>query len=115
MFLLCSCDLALPLSPPPLSPPPLSPTALPWPDRFALVIDGLRQGIAARGIKSAKTGPIIILIWSRLCRIGVRFAALAALAAQAPAAIARRQSPRRAPPPSSSHRARPRPRPGLSA
>jgi hypothetical protein len=46
-------------------------------DRFALLIEGLCQAVAAscgRGL----AGPLILLIWTRLRRLGARFAALAA-------------------------------------
>ena len=71
----------------------VSPTpALSAADRFALIINGLCQTIAASLARSPNPqhgppsspppgrleGPVIILIWTRLRRIGARFAALAA-------------------------------------
>ncbi len=48
-------------------------------ERFALILDGLCQAVAARGGgRDRLAGPLVILIWSRLRRLGVRFAALAA-------------------------------------
>ena len=58
---------------PPSPPPPPSAT-----DRFALVIEGLCQAVAARSAGGRMAGPVIILIWTRLRRAAARFAALAA-------------------------------------
>jgi hypothetical protein len=57
----------------PAAPPPSAT------DRFALMMEGLCQAIAARGGSGGLiAGPAIILIWSRLRRMAARFAALAA-------------------------------------
>src|SRR5258708_4830580 len=52
-------------------------------DRFALVIDGLRRAVAARGAGrnvggGLLAGPLVVLIWDRLCRMAARFSAIAA-------------------------------------
>jgi hypothetical protein len=47
-------------------------------DRFALIMEGLCRAIAARSAGGRVAGPLIILIWNRLSRMAVRFAALAA-------------------------------------
>ncbi len=48
------------------------------PERFAAIIDLLCRMVAARIAGGRLAGPLIILIWRRLNRMGVRFAALAA-------------------------------------
>ncbi len=47
-------------------------------DRLALIIDGLCRSVAARIAGRRLAGPLIILIWTRLRRIGRDFAGLAA-------------------------------------
>ncbi len=57
----------------------MSPTASPAPaERFARIIDGLYQAVAARGAKGWLPLPLLLLLWSRLRRLSVRFARLAA-------------------------------------
>jgi hypothetical protein len=46
--------------------------------RFARIIEGLCRTVAVRGAGRVTTGPLVILIWTRLRRMGARFAALAA-------------------------------------
>jgi len=53
---------------------PLHPAAI---QRFALIIDGLCRSFAASHARGV-AGPLILLVWSRLRRIGARFAAVAA-------------------------------------
>jgi hypothetical protein len=72
---------------------------------FARLIEGLCQALAARNALSRPAGPLLILAWSRLRRLAVRFAALAARlhSGTLPAAAARRRTvshrPQAAPPP----------------
>ena len=64
-------------------------------DRFASILDGLCRAVAARGGgRDRLHGPLVILIWSRISRIAVRFAALAARIA----AGRQRRYPARRPP-----------------
>ena len=56
-----------------MSPLPRTP-----PERFASIIDLLCRTVAASIAGGRPGGPLIILIWRRLKRMGVRFAALAA-------------------------------------
>jgi hypothetical protein len=62
--------LAVPWTPPPL------PTGLA--DRLALILEGLCQALAAHAVKDRSTVPLIVLAWTRLRRLSVRFARLAA-------------------------------------
>ncbi len=48
------------------------------PDRFALIIDGLCRMIAASAPQGRLATPLILLVWTRLRRMGARFARLAA-------------------------------------
>ena len=53
--------------------------SLPPADRFALIIEGLRQAVARRGGGLGRLpGPLLILIWTRLRRYAARFARYAA-------------------------------------
>ncbi len=47
-------------------------------ERFARVIDGLCRAVAEGGGRGGLAGPLVILIWSRLRGLAVRFTALAA-------------------------------------
>jgi hypothetical protein len=49
------------------------------PARFALVIDGLKQAVAAKSSDYPWTGPMVVYVWNRLHRINAIFQALAAL------------------------------------
>ncbi len=49
------------------------------PARFALVIDGLKQAVAAKSSDYPWTGPMVLYVWNRLHRINAIFQALAAL------------------------------------
>ncbi len=70
-------------------------------DRFACLIDGLCRAIAAPGAGRGLAGPLMILLWSRLRRLSVRFAVLAARfrAGTLPARPARRPGRSGPPPP----------------
>ncbi len=46
-------------------------------DRFACLVEGLRRAIAARGAGAWLAVPLMLLLWSRLRRIALRFARLA--------------------------------------
>ena len=46
-------------------------------ERFAAIIDLLCRSVAARIAGGALAGPLIVLIWGRLRRMGTRFAAIA--------------------------------------
>ncbi len=46
--------------------------------RFAAIIHLLCQVVAARGGRGGLAGPLVVLVWRRLRRYGVRFAGLAA-------------------------------------
>ena len=59
----------------PWTPPPL-PIGLP--ERLAFIIERLCQAVAARGPKAGTAAPLIVLAWTRLRRLSLRFAALAA-------------------------------------
>ncbi len=65
-------------------------------DRFAGILDGLCRAVAARGGGPDRlAGPLVILIWTRLRRLAVRFAALAArIAAGRQRRILSRRPPR---------------------
>ena len=64
-------------------------------ERFAGIIAGLRHAIAAAAAKNAPARPLLLLLWSRLHRFVVRFAALSARVAAGTAAPRRRPaSPR---------------------
>jgi hypothetical protein len=72
--------------------PPLS-----APARFALVIDGLKQAVAAKGVDYPWTGPMVLYVWNRLHRINQIFQALAALIVAGklpPERVCRSRSPR---------------------
>lgn len=71
------------------------PATLSLAERFTLILDGVRATLAARLADDRAAGPLLLLMWARLYRLGRRFAALAA------------QSNTRAEPPSST-RIRPR-------
>ena len=71
-------------------------------DRFAGIIDGLCRAVAASLGRNGVTGPLIILIWSRLRRTATRFARLAARVRAGRPRVARRR-------PASPRPARPRP------
>ncbi len=71
-------------------------------DRFAAIIDGLCKAVAASLGRGGMTGPLIILIWSRLRRMATRFTRLAARVRAGKPSVARRR-------PASSRPARPRP------
>ncbi len=58
--------------------PPLSPT-LSAPARFALLMEGLKQAVAAKSADYPWTGPMVVYVWNRLHRINAVFQALAAL------------------------------------
>jgi hypothetical protein len=49
------------------------------PARFALVMDGLKQAVAAKSRDYPWTGPMVVYVWNRLHRINAIFQALAAL------------------------------------
>ncbi len=75
------------------------PTVLPAPaDRFARVIDLLCRAIAAHSAGAPRVRPLLLLVWSRLRRMAVRFARLAARV-QAGAPPATRPRPARSGPP----------------
>ena len=104
----CPIDHTLPAKIPLAQPPPacvsmtvVTQATLPTApaDRFASIIDGLCRAVAARGGgRDRLAGPLVILIWSRLRRIAVRFAALAArIAAGRQRRILSRRPPRPAP------------------
>ena len=81
----------------------MPPAAPPAPaERFARLIDGLCRAVAARSFRGGLAGPLIILIWSRLRRLGVRFARLAARIEAGALPVARRR-------PTASRPARPAP------
>ncbi|CAG4917252.1 unnamed protein product [Acidocella sp. C78] len=50
--------------------------------RFETFIEALCAHIAAAGLKHGVAGPVIVLIWQRLRRLGARFARLAAIPAR---------------------------------
>src|ERR1019366_837035 len=53
------------------------PAAPPAPaERFALLIAGLCRAVAAQSAGGRMAGPLIVLIWCRLRRLGARFAGL---------------------------------------
>lgn len=58
----------------PIPPPPPRPPA----ECFATIILWLNRAVAARSFRNALPGPLIVLIWKRVNRIGLKFAALAA-------------------------------------
>ncbi len=67
-------------------------------DRFASVIDGLCRAVAEAGGRRRLAGPLVILIWRHLRRLGVRFAALAGrIAAGRQRRFPARRRPRPAP------------------
>jgi hypothetical protein len=72
-------------------PPATLPTSA---DRFARIIDGLCRAIAAQGAWGRLTGPLMLLVWSRLRRMAVRFASLAARVQAGTAAPRRPAAPR---------------------
>ncbi len=83
----------------------MSPLTPPAPDvRFAAIIGLLCRTVGARGGGGRLAGPLVILIWTRLRRMGARFAALAArlAAGRRPVARRRARAPRPAPPASPS-------------
>ncbi len=49
------------------------------PARFAMVIDGLKQAVAAASADYPWTGPMVLYVWNRLHRINQIFQTLAAL------------------------------------
>jgi hypothetical protein len=49
------------------------------PARFAMVMDGLKQAVAAKSSDYPWTGPMVLYVWNRLHRINAIFQALAAL------------------------------------
>jgi hypothetical protein len=49
------------------------------PARFALIMDGLKQAVAAKSSDYPWTGPMVLYVWNRLHRINAVFQALAAL------------------------------------
>jgi hypothetical protein len=49
------------------------------PARFALLMDGLKQAVAAKSRDYPWTGPMVVYVWNRLHRINAIFQALAAL------------------------------------
>jgi hypothetical protein len=66
------------------------------PARFALVMDGLKQAVAAKIRDYPWTGPMVVYVWNRLHRINQVFQALAALIAAGtlpPERPCRRRSP----------------------
>ena len=69
-------------------------------ERFAAIIDLLCRTVAARIAGGRLAGPLILLIWRRLSRMGVRFAAIAARheAGTLPAPRRRPRAPRPARP-----------------
>ena len=71
------------------APPPRTPA-----ERFASIMKGLGEAVAARGGRGGLAGPLVILIWSRLSRMAVRFARLAARIRAGTAAPRRRATPR---------------------
>jgi hypothetical protein len=80
----------------------VSPLTPPAPaDRFARLIEGLCQAIAARGAASGLAVPLMVLIWSRLRRMAARFARLAdrVRAGTLPRRAARRSGKSGPPPP----------------
>jgi hypothetical protein len=68
-------------------------------DRFAGIIDALCRAVAARVGWGGLTGPLVILIWSRLRRMAVRFARLAHPRSAAARATTRRTPASRPAPP----------------
>lgn len=56
--------------------PPQAPCSLA--DRLAGITDGLRRALAARGTGERVVGALVFLLWRRLSRLAVRFAALLA-------------------------------------
>ena len=85
-------------------PIPLSPDATPA-ERLGCILDLLCQAIAARGAGGVLTLPLLLLLWRRLRRIGVRATKVAARIAAGLSPAASRPGPR-------SHPAAPRsPRP----
>ncbi len=79
---------------------PLNRTSAPA-DRFALLIEALCRAVAARARAQRLAGPLLILVWSRLHRMALRFAALAARVrtGRLPARLAARRPSRSGPPP----------------
>ncbi len=83
-------------------------------DRFAWLIEALCKVVAARGGRCAHRlpGPLIVWIWTRLCRIGIRVAALAArieAGTYRPRRAPHRPAPPPAPPPRPPRQAPPLP------
>ncbi len=73
------------------------PLPLSAPARFALVIDGLKQAVAAKSADYPWTGPMVLYVWNRLHRINAIFQALAALIVAGklpPERVCRPRSPR---------------------
>jgi hypothetical protein len=67
------------------------------PARFALIMDGLKQAVAAKIADYPWTGPMVLYVWNRLHRINAIFQALAALIAAGnlpPERVCRPRSPR---------------------
>ena len=86
----------------PWTPPPL-PTSLP--ERLALIIEKLCEAVAARGVKAGSATPLIVLAWTRLRRLSLRFAALAAAVRDGRLAAARTARGRADPRPARARRA----------
>jgi hypothetical protein len=75
-------------------------SAPPLPERLALLIDGLRQAVAAHGARGLLTAALQVLLWSRLGRmaqrarrLAIRMAAGAPLVAPAKPRITPRAAP----------------------
>ena len=86
----------------PWSPPPL-PVGLP--ERLAFIIEKLCEAVAARGPKAGSATALIVLAWTRLRRLSLRFAALAAAVRDGRLAAARTARGRAAPGPARAPRA----------